>query len=66
VWTVLELMCEDVVSRETLVHSYAHDWRTKQPLITRASLQWFVNTAKLKHRALVSLTDPFINIPDCF
>jgi len=57
VCTVLDMMSEDVVSRETLVHSYPHDWRTKQPLITRASKQWFVDTTKLKHRALVSFTD---------
>ena len=54
-WTVLDAMSEDIVSRETVVHGYPHDWRTKQPLITRASQQWFVDTSKLKRRALVGL-----------
>jgi len=53
VWAVLDVISEDVLSRETIVHSYPHDWRTKQPLIVRASQQWFVDTAKLKQRALV-------------
>ena len=48
------MMSEDIVSRETVVHSYPHDWRSKQPLIMRASKQWFVDTSKLKHQALVS------------
>jgi len=52
---VLDAMSADVLNRETVIHSYPHDWRTKQPLITRASQQWFVNTMKLKHRALVGL-----------
>jgi len=48
-------MSEDIISREVIVHSYPHDWRTKQPLITRASQQWFVDTTKLKDRALVGI-----------
>jgi len=55
VWTVLDAMAEDIVSRDTITHSYPHDWRTKQPLITRASQQWFIDTMKLKRRALVGL-----------
>jgi len=55
VCTVLDAMSEDIISREVIVHSYPHDWRTKQPLITRASQQWFVDTTKLKHRALVGI-----------
>jgi len=58
-------MSEDIVSRDTVVHSYPLDWRTKQPLITRASRQWFVDTAKLKCRALVCLTSAFVYLLCC-
>uniref|UniRef100_A0A182NGD9 isoleucine--tRNA ligase n=1 Tax=Anopheles dirus TaxID=7168 RepID=A0A182NGD9_9DIPT len=36
----------------TLVHSYPIDWRTKQPVMLRASDQWFIDTNSLKRRAL--------------
>ena len=32
-----------LVRRETITHSYAHCWRTKTPLIYRATPQWFVS-----------------------
>ena len=28
--------------------SYPYDWRTKQPVVLRASRQWFINTDSLK------------------
>ncbi|KAK9959829.1 hypothetical protein ABG768_009930 [Culter alburnus] len=40
-----------VVKEEDCVHSYPYDWRTKQPVVTRASKQWFINTASLKDKA---------------
>ncbi|KAG8811403.1 isoleucine-tRNA ligase [Serendipita sp. 399] len=36
-------------------HRYAYDWRTKQPLIIRATAQWFANLDGIKERALKSL-----------
>ncbi len=32
-----------LVSLETITHSYAHCWRTKTPLIYRATPQWFIS-----------------------
>ena len=32
-----------LVSRQTILHSYAHCWRTKTPLIYRATPQWFIS-----------------------
>ena len=32
-----------------------YDWRTKQPVVLRASRQWFINTDSLKEAALVAL-----------
>ncbi|ATG97479.1 isoleucine--tRNA ligase [Mesoplasma lactucae] len=31
-----------------LTHSYPHDWRTKKPVIYRATLQWFINLRPVK------------------
>lgn len=50
---VLKLI-KDVVYRETIKHSYPYDWRTKKPIMIRASKQWFINTKELKDRAVVS------------
>lgn len=50
---ILEMVASDVVSEEVYVHSYPYDWRTKQPVILRASQQWFVNTNAIKTKAEV-------------
>lgn len=39
---------------EDYVHSYPYDWRTKKPVILRASKQWFIDTSAIKNRAIVS------------
>lgn len=51
---VLDYLSNDILHTEILVHSYPYDWRTKKPVITRASHQWFINTQDLKERAIVS------------
>jgi isoleucyl-tRNA synthetase len=42
-------------------HSFRHknpiDWRTKQPIITRATAQWFADTHAIRDRALGALGD---------
>ena len=43
------------MKREDFVHSYPYDWRTKQPVITVASLQWFVSNKLLREKALNAL-----------
>nr|XP_009931161.1 PREDICTED: isoleucine--tRNA ligase, mitochondrial [Opisthocomus hoazin] len=40
-----------LLKEEKYVHSYPYDWRTKKPMIIRASKQWFVNTASVKATA---------------
>ncbi len=47
-----------IVKEEDCVHSYPYDWRTKQPVVIRASKQWFINTASLKDKAKVSQRPP--------
>jgi len=34
----------------TISHSYPHGWRSKDPLVTRATVQWFVNIDNAGHR----------------
>ena len=36
-------------------HSYPYDWRSKQPIITRATAQWFANVGEIRERALQAL-----------
>lgn len=38
-----------------ITHSYPHDWRTKKPVIYRATEQWFVTLAKEKDALLAEL-----------
>jgi isoleucyl-tRNA synthetase len=42
---VLETLKQDkaLVAVQTITHSYAHCWRTKTPLIYRATPQWFIS-----------------------
>lgn len=51
---ILEIVAKDVVHEEIFTHSYPYDWRTKKPVILRASRQWFVNTDAIKSKAEVN------------
>lgn len=44
---------KNLLLEEDLVHSYPYDWRTKKPVVIRASKQWFVNISELKATAKV-------------
>ena len=50
---VMNILNRDIVHHEKFIHSYPYDWRTKLPVILRASLQWFINTDSIKQKALV-------------
>ncbi|XP_055914173.1 isoleucine--tRNA ligase, mitochondrial [Eupeodes corollae] len=49
---VLEHISQDVIFSGTISHSYPIDWRTKQPVIIRASEQWFINTEQIRDKAV--------------
>ncbi|XP_053917339.1 isoleucine--tRNA ligase, mitochondrial [Cuculus canorus] len=51
--TVIQMLqaAGSLLKEEKYVHSYPYDWRTKKPIIIRASKQWFVNTADVKATA---------------
>ncbi|KFB47061.1 AGAP003156-PA-like protein [Anopheles sinensis] len=41
----------------TIEHSYPIDWRTKQPVMLRASDQWFIDTNSLKQLSLEAVKE---------
>ena len=44
-----------LIHNEKIVHSAAHDWRTKKPVIYRATKQWFVNLEKIQNKIINTL-----------
>ena len=46
-----------VLATHTLIHKNPIDWRTKAPVIVRATAQWFADVSAIKDRAIVSLDD---------
>lgn len=49
---VLDHLKDDVVHIGSIIHSYPIDWRTKKPVLIKASQQWFINTSSLKDNAI--------------
>ncbi|KAI1378841.1 isoleucyl-tRNA synthetase [Hypoxylon crocopeplum] len=47
----------DVLQVEKYQHKYPYDWRTKQPVVIRATEQWFADVASIKHEALAALSN---------
>jgi isoleucyl-tRNA synthetase len=55
-----------LLARGKLVHSYPHSWRSKAPLIFRATPQWFIRLdgpEQIRERALRAL-DATVFVPD--
>ncbi|TKY87877.1 hypothetical protein EX895_003458 [Sporisorium graminicola] len=46
-----------LISAQTLRHKYPYDWRSKQPVIVRATAQWFANLDDIKQQAIEALDD---------
>ncbi|OQV24567.1 Isoleucine--tRNA ligase, mitochondrial [Hypsibius exemplaris] len=63
--TVIELLSASglLFGQKKFVHSYPYDWRTKKPVILRASEQWFIDVEKIRQPALDAL-DKVIMIPE--
>ncbi|KAH9519440.1 Isoleucine--tRNA ligase, mitochondrial [Bulinus truncatus] len=53
---VIAALGEHLIKTENYLHSYPYDWRTKQPIIIRASKQWFIDLRRLRPLALQSLS----------
>eukprot|EP01113_Clastostelium_recurvatum_P033674 TRINITY_DN4481_c0_g1_i1.p1 TRINITY_DN4481_c0_g1~~TRINITY_DN4481_c0_g1_i1.p1 ORF type:complete len:932 (-),score=92.35 TRINITY_DN4481_c0_g1_i1:13-2808(-) len=46
-----------LVFGEDITHRYPYDWRSKKPIIIRATKQWFVDLRPVQHHALKCLDD---------
>ncbi len=44
--------CGSLLLLDPIVHSYPHDWRTKKPVIFRATPQWFASIDPIKDEIL--------------
>ncbi len=74
VWSANELITEDLrasghlVFDHTFSHSYPHDWRSKTPVIFRATEQWFVGvdegSPSLRDMALEAASSTINFIPE--
>ncbi|KAL7817364.1 tRNA synthetases class I domain-containing protein [Trichoderma gracile] len=53
---VLDLVGEDVLWTHKLEHKYPYDWRTKKPVVIRATAQWFADVESIKEDALQALS----------
>lgn len=43
-----------LLAREKISHSYPHCWRCKNPIIYRATEQWFCSVEAIKHKAVAA------------
>ena len=41
-----------ILQKEEITHSYPHDWRTKKPIIFRATPQWFCSISPIREELL--------------
>ena len=49
--------CGNLLKQIKIVHSYPHDWRTKKPVIFRATPQWFASIDPIKDELLTSISN---------
>ncbi|OIW26190.1 isoleucyl-tRNA synthetase [Coniochaeta ligniaria NRRL 30616] len=54
---VVSLMARDIIHLARYKHKYPYDWRTKKPIIVRATAQWFADVAHIKDPALKALDE---------
>jgi len=47
--------CGQLLAEHPYTHNYPYDWRSKQPLIVRATEQWFANVDDIQSNALEAL-----------
>ncbi len=54
---VLKLLGNQVLNVHKYKHKYPYDWRTKLPVIVRATEQWFADVGHVKNDAMEALKD---------
>ncbi|KAH7379903.1 tRNA synthetases class I-domain-containing protein [Cadophora sp. MPI-SDFR-AT-0126] len=54
---ILEILGSDVIATHKYKHKYPYDWRSKLPVIIRATEQWFADVGHVKEDALQRLRE---------
>lgn len=59
---IIEKLTErgQLLAQGKITHSYPHDWRTKQPVIYRATPQWFASIDKFRKELLESVENDVV------
>ncbi|KAI1295361.1 Mitochondiral isoleucine--tRNA ligase [Halotydeus destructor] len=52
---VMDMIQDNILFKENYSHSYPCDWRSKNPVIIRASQQWFMNIDKIRSQCIDAL-----------
>ena len=55
--SVLVILGDQVLATHKYKHKYPYDWRTKLPVIVRATEQWFADVGNIKNTALSHVKD---------
>ncbi|KAG2205958.1 hypothetical protein INT47_005276 [Mucor saturninus] len=53
--TVIDMLGSHIILQQAYTHKYPHDWRTKKPVMLRATTQWFANVENLQQKAVNAL-----------
>lgn len=53
--SIIELLGHDVLHVEKYKHKYPYDWRTKKPVVVRATEQWFADVSHIREDTLQAL-----------
>lgn len=53
---------ESLLKLDFITHSYPHDWRTKKPVIFRATPQWFASISKVRQDILDAITQTHFKV----
>jgi len=61
---ILEMLGDALLKQSKFVHSYPHCWRTKKPLIYRATNQWFISIDDVAKGAEKSLRESAVEAID--
>jgi len=61
---ILELLGDALLKQSKFVHSYPHCWRTKKPLIYRATNQWFISIDDVAKGAEKTLRETAVDAID--
>ncbi|KAI9355820.1 tRNA synthetases class I-domain-containing protein [Pilaira anomala] len=48
---VIQMLGSDIILQQAYSHKYPYDWRTKKPVMLRATAQWFANVENLQQTA---------------